>query len=167
MKTREQLTLVHKTKATAAIGATLPPWLIKYRESVSKPPIYNFISTARAIPGTKRVEAIGFLWGGRYAILAAHGIVDAAYACHPSLIAVPGDFDPVAKPLSLTVGDADSLLDNNTIGKIQDVMAKKTNLLHELQIGFALRNDWSTDKDRKAMDDAEKQGLDWLNKYLS
>ena len=111
--------------------------------------------------------------GGRYAILAAHGEVDAAYACHPSLVAVPGDFDPVTKPLSLAVGDADSLLDNKTVGQIQDLMAKKTELPHELRIyedqihGFALRSDWSSEKDRKSMDNAEKQGVDWFNKYLS
>jgi dienelactone hydrolase len=58
------------------------------------------------------------LLGGRYAILAAHGEVDAAYACHPSLVAVPGDFEAVSKPLSLAVGDQDSLLDKDTVGKI-------------------------------------------------
>jgi dienelactone hydrolase len=116
---------------------------------------------------------IGFCWGGRYAILAAHSQVDAAYACHPSLVAVPGDFEPVTKPLSLAVGDKDSLLDNKTVGQIQDIMAKKTSLPHELRIyedqihGFSLRGDWSSDKDRKAMDESEKQGIEWFNKYLA
>lgn len=98
--------------------------------------------------------------------MAAHGEVDAAYACHPSLVAIPGDFEPVTKPLSLALGDKDSLLDNNSVGQIQDLMAKKTGLDHELRIyedqihGFALRSDWSSDKDRKAMDDSEKQGVE-------
>jgi dienelactone hydrolase len=89
------------------------------------------------------------------------------------LVAVPGDFEPVTKPLSLAVGDKDSLLDNNTVGQIQDLMAKKVDLPHELRIyedqihGFALRSDWSSDKDRKAMDDAEQQGVEWFNKYLA
>ena len=53
------------------------------------------------------------------------------------------------------------------------MMAKKTSLPLELRIyeeqihGFALRNDWSSDKDRKAMDESEKQGIDWFNKYLA
>jgi len=164
---------VDKTKATGIVGATLPPWLVKHREGVSKPLIDSFIKAVRAIPGTGKVGAIGFCWGGRYAILAAHGEVDAAYACHPSLVAVPGDFEPVTKPLSLAVGDKDSLLDNDTVGKIQDLMAKKISLPHELRIyeeqvhGFALRNDWSSDKDRKAMDESEKQGIEWFNKHLA
>jgi dienelactone hydrolase len=173
LKAREQLTLVDKTKATATVGTTLPPWLIKHREAVSKPLIDSFIKAIRAIPGTGKVGAIGFCWGGRYAILAAHGEVDAAYACHPSLISVPADFDPVTKPLSLAVGDKDSLLDNDTVGKIQDLMAKKTDVPHELRIyedqihGFALRSDWSSEKDRKAMDESEQQGVEFFNKFLA
>lgn len=174
LKTREQLSLVDKTKSTATVGTTLPPWLVKHRESVTKPLIDSFIHTVRAIPGTRKVGAIGFCWGGRYAVLAAHsdGGVDAAYACHPSLVAVPGDFEPVTKPLSLALGDKDSLLDQPSVGKIQDVMAKKTDLPHEIRIyedqvhGFALRSDWGSEKDRKAMDEAEKQGIAWFNKYL-
>ncbi|KAG9237600.1 dienelactone hydrolase family protein-like protein [Amylocarpus encephaloides] len=173
LKTREQQGVIDKTKATATVGTTLPPWLLKHREAVSKPLVDSFISSVRQIPGTQKVGAIGFCWGGRYAILAAHGNVDAAYACHPSLVAVPGDFEPVTKPLSLAVGDHDSLLDNNTVGQIQDLMAKKMELPHELRIyegqihGFALRSDWSSEGDRRAMDQAEKQGIEWFNKYLS
>lgn len=105
--------------------------------------------------------------------MASHGLVDAAYACHPSLVAVPGDFEDIAKPLSLAVGGEDSMLDSATVGKIQDLIAKNTDIPHELRIyedqvhGFALRSDWSSDKDKKAMDDAEKQGIDWFNTYLA
>lgn len=173
LKTREQLTLIDKTKNTATVGTTLPPWLIKHREGVSKPLIDSFIQAVRNIPGTGKVGAIGFCWGGRYAILAAHGEVDAAYACHPSLIAVPGDFEAVTKPLSLAVGEKDSLLDQDTVGKIQDLMARRTDVPHELRVyedqvhGFALRSDWSSEKDKKAMDDAEKQGIEFFNKFLA
>ena len=166
----------------------------------------------RQIPGTDKVGAIGFCWGGRYAILQAHGKkegsvggVDAAYACHPSLVAIPGDFDQVKMPLSLALGTKDSLLDEKSVGQIQDVMAKKTEVPHEIRVsfclgfrdsiwrkasrrqkrrpvlmglstaqiyedqihGFALRSDWSSDKDKKAMDEAENQGIDWFKKYLS
>lgn len=116
---------------------------------------------------------MGFCWGGRYAILAAHGEVDAAVACHPSLVSVPADFEGVTKPLSLAVGDQDSLLDQGTVGQIREILKKKTELPHELRVyedqvhGFALRSDWSSEKDKKAMDESEKQGVDWFNKYLA
>jgi dienelactone hydrolase len=173
LKTREQLSLLDKGKNQAVMATTLPPWLLKHREGVVKPLIDSFIKAVRQVPGTGKVGAIGFCWGGRYAILAAHGEVDAAYACHPSLVTIPGDFEPISKPLSLAVGDQDSLLDNGSVGQIQDIIAKKTDVPHELRIyqdqihGFALRSDWSSEADRKAMDEAEKQGIEWFNKYLA
>jgi len=180
LKDQEQAGLIDKAKNAVIVPTTLGPWLVKHREAVSEPIISGFINTVRQIPGTNKVGAIGFCWGGRYAILQAHGQkegsvggVDAAYACHPSLVAIPGDFDPVTKPLSLALGTKDSLLDEKSMGQIQDVLAKKTDVPHEIQIyedqihGFALRSDWSSDKDKKAMDDAEKQGIEWFKEYLS
>ena len=176
LKKREAQGMIEKTKNIAIVGTTLPPWLVRHREGVTKPLIDRYIDAVRAMPGTGKVGAIGFCWGGRYAILQTHEgphAVDAAVACHPSLVAVPDDFEPVARPLSLAVGDKDSLLDNGSVGKIQDLLAHKTDLPHELRIyedqvhGFALRSDWGSDKDKKAMDESEKQGVEWFKKYLA
>jgi dienelactone hydrolase len=184
---REQLTLVDKATATAKVGATLGPWLIKHREAVARPLIENFIRQVRLIPGTDKVGAIGFCWGGRYAILAgqkefstgAGKGIDAAYACHPSLVSIPADFTDVNVPIAFALGDKDSLLGEKEVGQIQELMQKKRSgeegakcesevkIYHDQVHGFALRGDWSSEKDKKAMDDAEKQGIDWFNKYLS
>ncbi|KAK6615132.1 dienelactone hydrolase family protein [Botrytis cinerea] len=155
LQIREQQSLVERTKATGVVATTLPPWLVRHREGVTKPLVSSFIAHIRGVPGTGKVGALGFCWGGRYAILAAHGEVDAAVACHPSLVSVPADFERVTKPLSLAVG------------------IRITELPHELRIyegqihGFALRSDWGSDRDKKAMDDCEEQGMDWFNKYLA
>ncbi|KAF2134287.1 alpha/beta-hydrolase [Dothidotthia symphoricarpi CBS 119687] len=169
---RESQTVVEKATATAKVGATLGPWLISHREAVSKPIIDDFLAAIRQRSDTQKVGAIGFCWGGRYAILAAHSdVVDAAVACHPSLVAIPADFEPVVKPLSLALGDKDSLLGEKEIGQIRELMQKKESVsevkVYEGQVhGFALRGDWSSEKDKKAMDDAEKQGLEWFGKHL-
>ena len=177
LATQQTLSFFNKAKNTAAVATTLGPWLFRHREAVSKPIIDDFVAAVRKIDGVKKVGAIGFCWGGRYAILQTHeGGVDAAYACHPSLVAIPGDFEKVQRPLSLAVGTKDSLLDEKSIGSIREAMEKvKTAHKMEFEIrpyedqvhGFALRSDWSSDKDRKAMDDAEKQGIDWFKKYLA
>jgi dienelactone hydrolase len=124
LRKREQLSIIEKTKITATVGATLPPWLLKHREAVTKSLISSFISIVRAMSGTGKIGTIGFCWGARYAILTAHGEVDAAYGCHPSLVSVPSDFEDVTKPLSLAVGSKDSLLDIDAVGEIKDVLAK-------------------------------------------
>lgn len=41
------------------------------------------------------------------------------------------------KPLSLALGTKDSLLDQGTVGKIQDLMAKKTEVPHEIRVSLA------------------------------
>lgn len=143
LKKQENLTVAEKAKNTAIVPATLGPWLLKHREAVSRPLIHGFVNTVRSIPGTDKVGAIGFCWGGRYAILEAHGQpedgssfggIDAAYACHPSLLAIPGDLEPVVKPLSLALGTKDSLVDMGQVRKIQDTLAVKTDVPHEMQV---------------------------------
>ena len=175
---REQLTPVQKTVATAKVGATLGPWLLKHREAVSKPLVEGFINTIRHTPGTDKVGVIGFCWGGRYAILAAHEAgstgksIDAAFACHLSLVSIPADFDPVKAPLGFALGDKDSLLGEKEIAQIREIMDKKTEVPHEIRVypdqvhGFTLRGDWSSEKDKKAMDEAEQQSIDWFKKHL-
>ena len=73
LKKQETLTLTEKAKNTAVVPATLGPWLLTHRESVTRPLINGFVNTVRNTPGTNKIGAIGFCWGGRYAILQAHG----------------------------------------------------------------------------------------------
>lgn len=184
LKAQENLSLVDKAKNAAVVPTVLGPWMVKHREAVTRPLVDGFINTVRMIPGTNTIGAIGFCFGGRYAILQAHGRsmdgdgssiggVDAAYACHPSMISIPGDFEAVTKPLSIAIGSKDSMTGVDSAGKIKDVLDAKDNVPHEIQIyedqvhGFTLRGDWSSERDKKAMDDAEKQGIAWFEKYLS
>lgn len=89
---------------------------------------------------------------------------------------MPDDFAPVSRPLSLALGTEDSLCDEGTRGKIVDVMGgekgKKEVVVHEIRWyegqvhGFALRSDWSCERDKEAMDQAARQGIEWMERFL-
>ena len=145
IKKQETLGMTDKAANAAIVSATLATWLPKHREGITKPLIDGFVNTVRKVPGTNKIGAVGFCWGGRYAILQAHGPkvdetgssiggVDASVAFHPSLVSVPGDFEPASVPLALAVGTKDSLLDMDTVQRIGDVLAKKPDVPHELRV---------------------------------
>ena len=104
LKKQETLTVTEKAKNTAVVPVTLGPWLLTHRESVTRPLIDGFINTVRNTPGTNKIGALGFCWGGRYAILQAHGQskdgsgsdiggVDAAVgACYAAICLFPKHF---------------------------------------------------------------------------
>lgn len=73
LQKQELLGVAEKAKNAAVVPTTLGPWLVKHREAVSRPLIDGFVNSVRNIPGTDKIGAIGFCWGGRYAILQAHG----------------------------------------------------------------------------------------------
>jgi len=171
LKDQEQAGLIDKAKNTAIVGATLGTWLPKHREAVTLPIVEKLVDDVKKTPGVGKVGTIGFCFGGRYSILMAHAKVDAAYACHPSLVAIPGDFEPVTKPLSIAVGTKDSLLSdeqNNEIKATLDKLSAPTEVVkYDDQVhGFSLRGDWSSDKDKKAQDAALQQGIAWFNEHL-
>jgi len=181
---RENLSFLTKTLNTLRAGASLGPWLLRHREAVSRPVIEAFITEVRALPGVEKVGVVGFCWGGRYAILAAQEPfsgkeggkgVDAAYVAHPSLCAIPGDFEGVCVPLSVALGEKDSYLGMGEVRKIEEAMGRKRwegcegeVVVYEGQVhGFALRGDQERVEDKKALDAAAQQGIDWFKKHLS
>ena len=171
LKDQEQAGLIDKAKNTAIMGATFATWMPKHTKAATLPIVEKFIDEIKNMPGTKKVGTIGFCFGGLYSILMAHGKVDAAYAGHPSLIAIPEDFEPVTKPLSLAVGTRDSLLSDAQNDEIKAILDKKSVpcelVKYEDQVhGFATRGDYSSDKDKKAQDDALRQGVAWFNEHL-
>lgn len=134
------------------------------------------------MPGVEKVGVVGFCWGGRYAILAAQEPfsgtagkgVDAAYAAHPSLCAIPGDFEAVSVPLSVALGEKDSYLGMGEVRRIEEVMGRKRGkgvegevVVYEGQVhGFALRGGQERVEDKEAMDKAARQGIEWFRKHL-
>lgn len=62
------------------------------------------------------------------------GGVDAAFACHPSMMAISEDFGGVKVPLGLAVGSEDSMLDAKSVDKIKEILNGKPDVPTEVQV---------------------------------
>ncbi|KAJ6262485.1 hypothetical protein Dda_3295 [Drechslerella dactyloides] len=185
---QETLSSVIKATNQATMMATMGPKGIKHREAVSKPKIDAFIAEIRKDPAVAKLGIVGTCWGGRHAILQARKDtgVDAVAALQPSYTAT-ADWEPVSVPVYLAFGENDTIVPVSSPGgalsslptsslpanDIISVLEKKTELDKEIRIfpkqvhGFTHRGDYSSDKDRLAMDEAAQAVVDWFRKYLS
>jgi dienelactone hydrolase len=166
--TKEQAaekTLADKAADAASVGATMGPWRVKHREAVILPLIQSFVEHLRSDPAHKKIGAVGFCWGGRYAILLAHEdadpYVDAAVACHPSFLSIPSELDKIEKPVAIEVGDSDDILKMPDVKKIQAIFMNKPQCEIEVypgQVhGFSVRADLSKEADKKAKEKAAER----------
>jgi len=153
--------------------ATFGPWAARQREAVVKPLIEEFVKYLRTEPLTGKIGAVGFCWGGRYAlVLAGDGTVDAAVANHPSM-ASDADFLGITKPTQINVGTNDIFLPNETVEKVKkELSEKKADIPFEINVfedavhGFAVRGDISNPKEKENKDAAANATIRWFNKYL-
>lgn len=104
----------------------------------------------------------------------ADGKVDAAFAGHPSFLAVTDDFKEIKKPISIAVGDKDDMFPADQQKKAKAFFANELkDVPTEFVVfdgavhGFNVRGDYSVDKDKQDKERATKQTLDWFKKYSS
>ena len=80
--------------------------------------------------------------------------VDVGVALHPALAEVPGDYEKLAKPFSIQIGDLDDVLPRPDQEKVAKIFKSKKDceiVVHEGQVhGFGPRGDLSIEKDKKA-----------------
>jgi dienelactone hydrolase len=158
-------TLVDKATDTASVGATMGPWLIKHREAVSLPLIQKFVTHIRSSTSPSKLGAVGFCWGGRYAILLTHEgadpYVDAAVANHPSFLSMPTEIEKISRPVDIEVGDSDDIMKMPDVEKTKEIFKGKEGCeieVYEDQVhGFTVRGDLSIEKDKKAKEKATEK----------
>ena len=96
-------------------------------------------------------------------------LVDVVYVAHPSGFSIPADIVAIQTPISIAVGTNDLVLPLSKIEQIRELLAKKSNVPHEVETyeaaihGFAARADAL---DEKQAEDAEIQAVDWFTKLF-
>jgi dienelactone hydrolase len=167
------------------------PFVFFCRESVTKPRIISYLQALRTDPETSnlKIGVAGFCWGGLHAVKLAQDapstrahrvgaesgqlqpLADVVYTAHPSMVAVPADFEKVTIPLSVAVGDVDFAMKLADSTKAKDILEKKGDD-HEVVIypggkhGFAVRGDPSDPTQKELAEQAEAQALAWFKRWI-
>jgi dienelactone hydrolase len=172
--------------------AAFIPFMITCRRSVTKPRIFNFFQALRQSPETAnmKIGAAGFCWGGQHVVLLAQdtpssrvqragdgsgqisSLIDAGFTGHPSSIDVPQEIESVTIPLSIAVGDVDSVMKKEQVYQTKEILEKKKAGDHEVVVypgathGFAVRGDPRDPAARQKQEKAEAQALSWFARWL-
>jgi len=177
LSTSEARGIIVGAKDAAAVGTTLPPWLVKHREAVTLPLVQAAVRSLREDKDVGKIGAVGFCFGGRYAILLTHGDaetpVDAAVANHPSSVAFPKEIDAIEKPIQINVGDSDSMMSLKDIDTTKGSFLKRVDAPHDINVfkgavhGFAVRGDSNEEFEKKNKDVAAHKTIEFMKKYLA
>ncbi|KAF4468422.1 dienelactone hydrolase family [Fusarium albosuccineum] len=138
------------------------------------------IRTSKGEGSTLPVGVAGFCWGGKHAILLAHGhesegrhLIDAAFAGHPSALSLPSDFDNITLPVSIAVGDSDSQFSIANVEKMKPILyGKPESERGEIQVypgaghGFCVRAAMDTRGMAEQAAVAEDQCIAWFDKHF-
>ncbi|KAK5998380.1 Hydrolase pyvD-like protein [Cladobotryum mycophilum] len=106
------------------------PWFIRNNPGKAMPRVKGFFEQLRKEEGeTLPIGTAGFCWGGKYVVLLAQGLeingkplIDAGFTGHPSLLSVPGDIQKITRPLSIAIGDKDSVLSVPQAQKVKGIL---------------------------------------------
>ena len=170
-------TIVYKPFWLLQFITTAIPFLVKNRDAVVKPRVWNFVSALRNDPESRnlKIGVAGFCWGGKYTILLSHepNMIDVGFAAHPSKMKFPEEWDAVKKPLSAAIGDVDMGIKIDMVRDIKALLEKKEDVPCELTIypgakhGFAVRADPKDEGQTKSAVEAEDQALAWFTKWFA
>jgi dienelactone hydrolase len=170
-------TIVYKPFYLLQFIAAAIPFLIKNKDAVVKPRIWNFFTALHSDPETSnlKVGSAGFCWGGKYTILLSHeeGLIDVGFTAHPSKMKFPEEWAAVKKPLSVAIGDVDMGIKIDMVKDIKGLLEKKEDVPCELTIypgakhGFAVRSDPKDEGQTKSAREAEEQALAWFTKWFA
>ncbi|WWC85849.1 uncharacterized protein L201_000716 [Kwoniella dendrophila CBS 6074] len=177
LRVQAEATVASKAVDSAKMAAAMGPWVAKHREAVSKPIIENFFKALRADPSTGKIAAVGFCWGGRYALVLSQddspARVDIGVAAHPSFL-VNDDVKPITKtPVAVFKGTADAMMTDEALDQVEDILrnnlgdkfvAKKyPDAVH----GFAVRGDLENGKEKAQKEEVTKDIVDFVSKYFN
>lgn len=165
------------------------PFKIANPDSKSRTQITDFCKALRKDQASELpIGVAGFCWGGKWVVeLCADkfktsdgkSLVDVGYTAHPSQLTFPDDINKVVLPLSISACEIDPGFSRKQYEDTRDILAAKSTkgkdegIEHETVWypkafhGFAVRADENDKEEAARGKQAEKQAVDWFNKWFA
>ena len=121
-------------------------------------------------------------WGGKHVTLLSakdavtptgKPLVDATFTGHPSMLSLPADIEPIARPYSVAIGGKDMMLDIKGIDKLKSLLEAKPDVPSEVTVyegaehGFCVRENIAEGgKLLQNAIDSEDQAVKWFQTHL-
>ncbi|CAD6587929.1 MAG: hypothetical protein TREMPRED_004893 [Tremellales sp. Tagirdzhanova-0007] len=209
MRVKAQATMISKAADTATTAATLGPWMFRHREagmsvshhfrnmiflilstyttplswlgvSVTLPILEKFVQGVRGETNTGKIGAIGFCWGGRYAMLLAQekspAQVDAIIQLDNFGWAASLEEADVKEiksvPCAIFLGTQDDMVTVDKLAETEKIM--RPNLGDKLHTktyqdgvhGFTIRGDATDGHEKAIKEEANNDAMKFLAKWL-
>ena len=144
------------------------PWYWYHRQSITLPIVKSFFQILRNNEPTQKIGVAGFCWGGRYALLLGQKsfsdtpLVDAVFAGHPSLTAIPTDVVAPIVPVSIAVASTDRVF-SVKMAQETEKLWKELKVKNEIVVyegakhGFCLRGNMNNEEEKTHMKNAVYQ----------
>ncbi|KAM5350838.1 hypothetical protein ACJ41O_007343 [Fusarium nematophilum] len=134
------------------------------------PIVVAAIGTLKEDFGAKRIGALGYCFGAKYAVRHYRNGINVGYLAHPSFV-TEEELGTITGPLSIAAADVDDIFPDVDRHKSEQIL-RRTGLPFQICLysnvahGFAVRGDLSKREQRFAKEQAFRQAVEWFNEYL-
>ncbi|OJD16561.1 hypothetical protein AJ78_03298 [Emergomyces pasteurianus Ep9510] len=153
-------------------GLDLRVWLKDYTPETVDPITAATIKYMRETLGVKRIGAVGYCFGAKYAtrLLKEGGGANVGYVAHPSFV-LPEELEAIKGPYAISAAESDRIFPANLRHESEGILIKtgqpwQINLFSGVEHGFAVRGDLSNKVVKFAKEQAFVQAVTWFNEHL-
>jgi dienelactone hydrolase len=145
------------------------PFFYFHRTSVTGPIVKNFFTILRTENPDLKIGVAGFCWGGKYAILLGQEhfsdihLVDAVFAAHPSMLAIPVDVQQPFAPVSIAIAGKDHRYTPKVGEQVEEIWKKgdfskwEQIVYKDAEHGYAVRGNMNDPTQKEDMEKAIDQ----------
>ena len=164
-------------------------WMGRHKKAHCDKVCMDFLTKLRRATPNLKIGMVGYCWGGKYALRAGleenmididgakKPLIDAAVALHPSNLTLPDDAEKLVVPTSIGWGKEDHEVKFEQKATIEGMHKaaeqdgrKVPEVVHQVyepgRHGFAVRGNPDDPKEKKCLEDSEKQVLEWFDRWL-